>query len=103
MTGQAQWWAGELGFTLEKKDIEYILNEVKKTEGIKMEEASIVSDGAKFEEWLDERKINMESMMYWDEYKKHLESQGLSKYVLSSIDSATDRILKDAVTLTTPQ
>ena len=45
----------------------------------------------------------METMMYWNEYKKHLESQGLSKYVLSSIDSATDRILKDAVTLTTPQ
>ena len=43
LTGQAQWWAGEVGFTLEKKDIEYILNEVKKTEGIKMEEASIVS------------------------------------------------------------
>ena len=59
-----------------------------------MEEASIVSDGAKFEEWLEDRKTNMETMMYWNEYKKYLESQGLSKYVLSSIDSATDRILK---------
>ena len=94
LTSQAQMWADELGFTLEKKEIDYILNEIKKTEGIKMEEASIVSDGAKFEEWLEDRKTNMETMMYWNEYKKHLESQGLSKYVLSSIDSATDRILK---------
>ena len=46
------------------------------------------------DEWLEERKTSLESMMYWDEYKKHLESQGLSKYVLSSIDNATDRILK---------
>ena len=103
LTSQAQMWADELGFTLEKKDIEYILNEIKKTEGIKMEEASIVSDGAKFEEWLEDRKTNMETMMYWNEYKKYLESQGLSKYVLSSIDSATDRILKRCCNPTTPQ
>ena len=94
LTSQAQMWADELGFTLEKKEIDYIFIEIKKTEGIKMEEASIVSDGAKFEEWLEDRKTNMETMMYWNEYKKYLESQGLSKYVLSSIDSATDRILK---------
>ena len=42
-----------------------------------MEDASIVSDGEKFEEWLEQEKLEMESMMYWDEYKKHLESQGL--------------------------
>ena len=42
LTSQAQMWADELGFTLEKKEIDYILNEIKKTEGIKMEEASIV-------------------------------------------------------------
>ena len=36
-------------------------------------------------------------MMYWD--GGNLESQGLSKYVLSSIDNATDRILKDVAIL----
>ena len=94
LTAQAQNYASAVEYPLDKKEIEYILNEVKISEGIKMEDASIVSDGEKFEEWLEERKRSLESMMYWDEYKKHLESQGLSKYVLSSIDNATDRILK---------
>ena len=94
LTVQAQGYADAAEYPLDKKEIEYILNEVKISEGIRMEDASIVSDGEKFEEWLEEKKLDLESMMYWDEYKKHLESQGLSKYVLSSIDSATDRILK---------
>ena len=94
LTVQAQGYADAAEYPLDKKEIEYILNEVKISEGIRMEDASIVSDGEKFEEWLEEKKLDLESMMYWDEYKKHLESQGLSKYVLSSIDNATDRILK---------
>ena len=99
LTVQAQGYADAAEYPLDKKEIEYILNEVKISEGIRMEDASIVFDGEKFEEWLEEKKLDLESMMYWDEYKKHLESQGLSKYVLSSIDNATDRILKDVVIL----